>query len=403
MGRGRIGAAALACLIGLFIAPAAQSAIELELVVDGLERPLFVGHAGDGSGRLFVVEQAGRIRIVEAAGLPRNRSSTSPSGPVRRRARACSASPSIPTIAQQRPLLRQLHAQPDGATVIAEFRVSSRRRRAPPASACCSSSRSRSPTTTAACSRSAPTAISTSASATAAAAATRGNRAQNSATLLGKILRIDVDGGSPYAIPPDNPFAGGGGRPEICALGPAQPLALLLRSPHGELWVGDVGQDRVEEIDLIRRGGNYGWRIIEGPLCFARRPAATAPGFDAAGRRVRQHARALLDHRRLRLSRRPPSRLVGDLPVRRLLQRRDLRLRRRKLRAARHRAAHLILRRGRGGRGLRRRPRRRGLSNRRSRRVIAGLDAPSRFRGTIAVNLSSLSVLSPCRHQLKGT
>ena len=98
MGWGTIGAAALACLIGLVIAPAAQSAIDLELVVDGLERPLFVGHAGDGSGRLFVLEQAGRIRIVDGRrAAPSDRSSTSPIGSEPAASGACSASPSIPT------------------------------------------------------------------------------------------------------------------------------------------------------------------------------------------------------------------------------------------------------------------------------------------------------------------
>ena len=98
MGLGRIGAAALACLIGPVSAPAAQSAIDLELVVDGLERPLFVGHAGDGSGRLFVLEQAGRIRIVEDGALRRAAvSRPRRSGPEPAASGACSASPSIPT------------------------------------------------------------------------------------------------------------------------------------------------------------------------------------------------------------------------------------------------------------------------------------------------------------------
>ena len=69
MALGRIGVAALACLIGPASAPAAQTAIDLELVVDGLERPVYVGHAGDGTGRLFVLEQAGRIRLVDDGAL----------------------------------------------------------------------------------------------------------------------------------------------------------------------------------------------------------------------------------------------------------------------------------------------------------------------------------------------
>jgi glucose/arabinose dehydrogenase len=96
-----------------------------------------------------------------------------------------------------------------------------------------------------------------------------GNRAQSRQALLGKILRIDVNGGRPYAIPPDNPFADGGGRPEIYALGFRNPWRLSFDRGTGRLLAGDVGQNRVEEIDIVRRGGNYGWRIMEGDLCFS--------------------------------------------------------------------------------------------------------------------------------------
>ena len=95
---------------------------------------------------------------------------------------------------------------------------------------------------------------------------------QDVSTLAGSILRIDVDargpGGRPYAIPPDNPFADGrgGARPETFAYGFRNPYRFSFDA-RGRLFVGDVGQDIYEEVDLVRAGGNYGWRTREGTHC----------------------------------------------------------------------------------------------------------------------------------------
>jgi len=92
--------------------------------------------------------------------------------------------------------------------------------------------------------------------------------AQNLQLLLGKLIRIDVDrteGGLGYAIPADNPFRGrSDARPEIWACGFRNPWRFSFDTVTGDLWLADVGQDRVEEVDIVRRGENYGWNVYEG-------------------------------------------------------------------------------------------------------------------------------------------
>ncbi len=99
---------------------------------------------------------------------------------------------------------------------------------------------------------------------------------QNTALFLGKILRIGVDQtiDAAYSIPSDNPFAGRAAvQPEIWAYGFREPWRFSFDRLTGDLWVGDVGQDRYEEVDLVRRGENYGWNVYEGfePFSNARR------------------------------------------------------------------------------------------------------------------------------------
>jgi hypothetical protein len=95
---------------------------------------------------------------------------------------------------------------------------------------------------------------------------------QSLSTLLGKILRIDVDAATPYAVPRDNPFAGrAGARTEIWAYGLRNPWRFAFDPPTSRLYIADVGQGRLEEIDVARdteAGVNYGWNIMEGTECY---------------------------------------------------------------------------------------------------------------------------------------
>jgi glucose/arabinose dehydrogenase len=108
-----------------------------------------------------------------------------------------------------------------------------------------------------------------------------GNRAQSLNTLLGKILRINVDakaGGKQYAIPVGNPYAGApAGLDEIWSFGLRNPWRFSFDGATGDLWIGDVGQNRYEEINRSKvdvgggnagRAVNFGWRVMEGNACY---------------------------------------------------------------------------------------------------------------------------------------
>lgn len=106
-----------------------------------------------------------------------------------------------------------------------------------------------------------------------------GGNARDLDTLLGKVLRLDVDAGAPYGIPADNPYADGGGRGEIWASGFRNPWRFSFDRDTGELWLGDVGKSDREEINRVVRGLDYGWDNLEGTFCRKEPcdPAGTAP------------------------------------------------------------------------------------------------------------------------------
>ncbi|WP_281322916.1 PQQ-dependent sugar dehydrogenase [Flavobacterium aestivum] len=98
-----------------------------------------------------------------------------------------------------------------------------------------------------------------------------GNRAQNINELLGKMLRIDVNSGTPYGIPANNPYVGIAGADEIWAIGLRNPWKFSFDKKLGNLWIADVGQDNIEEINMApatQAGLNYGWRCYEGDTAY---------------------------------------------------------------------------------------------------------------------------------------
>ena len=109
---------------------------------------------------------------------------------------------------------------------------------------------------------------------------------QNRATWLGKLLRIDVNtpsGGNQYSIPPSNPYFGSSQyKQEIFCYGMRNPWKFSFDLPTGRLWCADVGQSAREEVDIIVSGGNYGWNVMEGNICYS-----PSSGCDTSGK-IRQ-------------------------------------------------------------------------------------------------------------------
>ena len=239
------------------------------IVKGNLENPLFLTHAGDGTARLFVVEQPGRIRILDQGVLI-----PSPFLDITDRVLS-GGERGLLGLAFHRDFRRNgrlfvnYTRKPDGATVVAEYRRDSSPNDA-----------SREERLLLVVSQPyanhnggmmafGPDGYLYIGLGDGGSGGDPGNFAQNPNELLGKILRIDVDHGDPYGIPPDNPFAVRGGRPEIYALGLRNPWRFSFDSKTGDLWAADVGQKKWEEVDLIVRGGNYGWRVMEGAHCYS--------------------------------------------------------------------------------------------------------------------------------------
>ena len=255
-------------------APSESPRLQLIEVATGLQSPTAIVNAGDGSGRLFVLEQPGRIRVIEDGQLL--------------------AEPfldiggEISSGGEQGLLGLAFHPRydengrffinytdPAGDTVVAEYRVSS----ADPNRADAGSERVvlRVPQPY----RNhnggglafGPDGYLYISLGDGGAGGDPEENGQDLGTLLGSLLRIDVDSGDPYGIPEDNPFVDEeDARPEIWAYGLRNPWRFSFDRDTGDLWIADVGQNVWEEInfqDAASNGGeNYGWDVMEGAHCF---------------------------------------------------------------------------------------------------------------------------------------
>ena len=274
-------------LVGALLAPLAASAavvpsrihLHLDEVASGLSSPLLVTHAGDDSGRLFVVEQTGKVRIIKDGALvsaafidiSRSVSDGGEQGLL-----GLAFHPSYKTNGK----LYLSYTDLKGTSVIREYTVSSNPDRVDGGSG-----------------RTllrvgqpyanhngghivfGPDGFLYIGLGDGGSAGDPGNRAQSLGSLLGKILRIDVNrrtGSLQYGIPSTNPYVGRTGFDQIWAYGLRNPWRFSFDRARGDLWIGDVGQGSWEEINRATassgrnagRGLNFGWRVMEGAHCY---------------------------------------------------------------------------------------------------------------------------------------
>jgi glucose/arabinose dehydrogenase len=252
-------------------APPTASGIVAREVASGLASPLYLT-APAGDDRLFVVEQGGKIRVIEGGSLlstPFLDISAKVSSGGERGLLSVAFHPRY----AQNGYLYVDYTDVNGDTQLERYTVSADRNRADPASA------------TAILHVPQPFPNHNGGLVTfgpdgklyvgmgdgGGGGDPQGN-GQTLGTLLGKLLRIDVDASSPYAVPPDNPFVGrAGARGEIWAYGLRNPWRFAFDPSASRLYVADVGQDRLEEVDVAggaEAGVNYGWNVTEGSDCY---------------------------------------------------------------------------------------------------------------------------------------
>ena len=256
--------------------------LALVKVAGGLDTPIGLTNAGDGSGRLYVNEQRGVVKVVEADGSVRAAPFLDLSGKVlsggERGLLGLAFHPGFPGDPR---IYVDYTRTPDGATVIGELRAT-------PDRADSASERALLVIPQPFANHNGgqlafgPDGDLYIGMGDGGSGGDPMGNGQNTRALLGKILRINVDGphaaGKAYAIPRDNPFAPGGARPgagapEVWAYGLRNPWRFSFDRENGDLYIGDVGQAAWEEIDRqpgdSRGGEDYGWNVMEGRHCYA--------------------------------------------------------------------------------------------------------------------------------------
>ena len=278
---------AVVCLVGNFALGQAADTIRLQPFLSGLSLPVFVTSANDGTRRLFVVQQRGIIKVVQpgtntTTDFLNASSVVSQSG----NERGLLGLAFHPQYSTNRRFFIYYTRPSDGALEIAEYETSM----ANPNQANPSPVRTiiTIPHPTFSNHNGGtilfgPDGYLYAAPGDGGSGNDPNNNAQNINSLLGKVLRIDINtpnGQVPaYNIPPTNPFAGAiPGADEIYATGMRNPYRFSFdRGGTRQLWVGDVGQDAIEEVDIITLGGNYGWRVYEGNQCTGLDPGLCTP------------------------------------------------------------------------------------------------------------------------------
>jgi glucose/arabinose dehydrogenase len=263
----------------------AEAAIELVPVLQGLTNPLYVTNARDGSDRLFIVEQGGRIKIRQPGATAASVFLDITSKVLSGGERGLLGLAFHPQFAVNRRFFVNYTRQPDGATVIAEYRVSvSNPNLAETDESALLIVQQPFANHNGGMIEFGPDGFLYIGMGDGGSANDPDNRAQNTRELLGKILRIDIDHPqSPsvlYSSPSTNPFFGPDpGLDEIFAVGFRNPWRFSFDGGTGQLFVADVGQNSREEIDVVALGGNYGWRVFEGTRCTNLGPAPCSGDF----------------------------------------------------------------------------------------------------------------------------